>query len=851
MNDRAWMYTGHPNQKNMTEEWLTKTEQFLEVAFSAGQPRTWCPCTRCKNYSQQTKDVMGKHLQMRGFMPDYTLWSFHGESAQRDRHEVVRQRIEDCGTGIEDMVNDYNDARHEDEEPEETAKAFYAMLESSKLPLHAHTKLCQLDAIAQTMALKAQFNLPRECYDAMMTVFGRFLPDGHIMPANLYHSDKILGALKMPIERIHACEKGCVLFRHEYADDNYCPRCKSSRYIVVDNGLGEKTQSKIPVNILRYLPILPRLQRLYMLEETAKQMTWHRDGIRRATDEYGNLMLTHPSDGEAWKMFNEIHKEGKAKDPRNVALAISLDGFNPFGMTATQYSCWPVFIMPLNLPPGVLMQRKHIFLTLIVPGPNYPGKNMNVYLQPLMDELKEAWDNGIWTYDAASKTNFQMHAWLMYSMHDLPAFALFVAWCVHGRFPCPQCKSALKFHWLPEGRKYSCFDLHRQFLPLDHGFRKDKKNFTKGKVVEHEAPPMMTGAQILDQLNSLEPDPNRPGYFLGYNTEHAWTHKPCFWDLPYFKDLALPHNIDMMHTEKNMGEALFGTLFGTDKGKDNVKARVDQESLCNRKSLNMRQPKGKKNWEKPKAWFNLKREHMREILIWVKKKLMFPDGYAANLARGASLEKLKIFGLKSHDWHIWLERIMPVMLRGYIPEDEWLVMAELSYFFRVLCAKELSPIVIEEMEKLAPELICKLEKIFPPGFFNPMQHMILHLPTEARLGGPVQNRWCYATERMQKTLRAKCKNKRRIEASMAEAFVVEEAANFVTAHYAATNYSLHNPKPRYNTGDPERHESKFKLFKGSLAPCGVMKTKTLTFEEWGIITLYILTNMTEVRPYIE
>jgi len=120
------------------------------------------------------------------------------------------------------------------------------------------------------MALKAQFNLSRDCYDAMMTLFGRFLPEGHIMPANLYHSDKILGALKMPIEQIHACEKGCALFRHEYADDNYCPVCKSSRYVVVDNGQGEKTQSKIPVNILRYLPILPRLQRLYMLEETTK-----------------------------------------------------------------------------------------------------------------------------------------------------------------------------------------------------------------------------------------------------------------------------------------------------------------------------------------------------------------------------------------------------------------------------------------------------------------------------------------------------------------------------------------------------------------------------------------------------
>ena len=242
---------------------------------------------------------------------------------------------------------------------------------------------------------------------------------------------------------------------------------------------------------------------------------------------------------------------------------------------------------------------------------------------------------------------------------------------------------------------------------------------------------------------------------------------------------------------------------------------------------------------------------MREIILWVQNRLMFPNGYAANLKRGASPAKLKIFGMKSHDWHIWLERVMPVMLRGYIPEEEWLVLAELSYFFRVLCAKELSPGVLEDMEQMAPELLCKLEKIFPPGFFNPMQHLILHLPTEARLGGPVQNRWCYSTERMQKTLRAKCKNKRRIEASMAEAFITEEAANFMTAHYEAKNRHLHNPKPRYNIGDHERRESKFKLFKGSLAPCGVMQTKTLTFEEWGRITLYILTNLTEVRPYIE
>ena len=850
MTDREWMYTGHHSQRDMTDEWLSKTYEFVETAFSKGQPKTWCPCTKCKNYSRQTKDVMGKHLQMRGFTPGYTLWTFHGESAQRNRDEVLRRRTDDYGTGIEDMVNDFDDARNKDEEMEESAKAFYAMLESSKRPLHEHTKISQLDAIAQVMALKAQFNIGRDLFDSVMTLFGRFLPEGHIMPSNLYESDKILSALKMPYEQIHACEKGCALFRKEYADETYCPFCKSSRYVEVENGEGEKKQSKIPVSVLRYLPILPRLQRLYMLEETAKQMTWHKHGIRKELDEHGVPMLVHPSDGDAWKAFDSIHKE-KAKEPRNCRIAISLDGFNPFGMTATQYSCWPVFVIPLNLPPSSIMQRKHIFLTLIVPGPNYPGKNMSVYMQPLMDDLKEAWVNGVNTYDAAKKENFQMYVWYQYSLHDLPAFALFVAWCVHGRFPCPQCKAALKFHWLPAGGKYSCFDLHRQFLPMDHPFRKDKKNFMKGKVVKHSAPPALTGAQINEQLKSMEPDPNRPGYFLGYNEEHAWTHKPCIWDLPYFEDLLLPHNIDMMHTEKNIAEALLGTFFGTDKGKDNTKARVDQETLCDRPSLNMREPKGRKNWSKPPAWYNLEKGAIREILLWVQKKLLFPDGYAANLARGASIEKMKIFGLKSHDWHIWLERIMPVMLRGYIPEAEWLVLAELSYFFRVLCAKELSRALIDDMEELAPELLCKLEKIFPPGFFNPMQHMILHLPTEARLGGPVQNRWCYATERMQKTLRGKCKNKRRIEASMAEAFITEEAANFVTAHYDATMHNLHNPKPRYNLGDPKRRESNLSLFKGKLAPSGVGKPKLLCVEEWRTLTMYILNNLTEVRPYIE
>ena len=142
---------------------------------------------------------------------------------------------------------------------------------------------------------------------------------------------------------------------------------------------------------------------------------------------------------------------------------------------------------------------------------------------------------------------------------------------------------------------------------------------------------------------------------------------------------------------------------------------------------------------------------------------MFPDGYAANLRRGVNLSTMRVLGI---------ERLLPAMVRGYVPEYVWLVLAELSYFFRQLYAKELSRTMIADLQRMALVLLCKLEKIFPPDFFNPMQHLILHLPYEARMGRPVQVRWCYPIERCLNVLRKKCRNKCKIEPSIAEAYIL-------------------------------------------------------------------------------
>ena len=59
------------------------------------------------------------------------------------------------------------------------------------------------------------------------------------------------------------------------------------------------------------------------------------------------------------------------------------------------------------------------------------------------------------------------------------------------------------FIWLRKGGKYSSFDNRQQFLPLDHLFRRDKKNFTKGVEVLDPPPHIMTGAGVRAQLDSL------------------------------------------------------------------------------------------------------------------------------------------------------------------------------------------------------------------------------------------------------------------------------------------------------------------------------------------------------------
>ena len=105
---------------------------------------------------------MGKHLQKWGFTPDYTVWTFHGESSQHARAEVLHRRTDEHGTGMQDMVQDFDDARDSNDEMEESTKAFNEMLESSKHPLDEHT-LVHVDPIQTVFNPFHSEPSPSEC----------------------------------------------------------------------------------------------------------------------------------------------------------------------------------------------------------------------------------------------------------------------------------------------------------------------------------------------------------------------------------------------------------------------------------------------------------------------------------------------------------------------------------------------------------------------------------------------------------------------------------------------------------------------------------------------------------------
>nr|GEY53406.1 hypothetical protein [Tanacetum cinerariifolium] len=164
-------------------------------------------------------------------------------------------------------------------------------------------------------------------------------------------------------------------------DLDFCPVCNTSRW-KYNNTQGKK----VPKKVLRYFLIIPRLQRLYKSSHTAKEMISHATGKCMEP-----VKMQHPVDGRAWKKFDTKYLDFE-KEPRNVRQRLAIDGFNPFGNLSQAYSLWPVILTTYNLPSWLCMKDSSFMLTLLIPSPKSQGKDIDVYLRPLIEDLKVLWD---------------------------------------------------------------------------------------------------------------------------------------------------------------------------------------------------------------------------------------------------------------------------------------------------------------------------------------------------------------------------------------------------------------------------------------------------------------------------
>ncbi|XP_029126234.1 uncharacterized protein LOC114915544 [Cajanus cajan] len=617
--DKSWIMK--PQNSIEYEQGVRQFIDFaLEHNFANG--KLICPCKRCGFKKWHCRDVVYDHLICTPFPKGYTCWVHHGEmrigetsysSHNRMPNEVHENVVENP---IESMINDAFgvDMHHAHEVPiasnldvhlddvmphttqeEHESREYYELARDGQEPLYEGCiKYSRLSFLVKLYHIKCLCGIS----DKAMTMILELLNDAFEnvkIPCSFYEAKKIITKLGLNYEKIHACPNNCMLYwgNREDEEREACKTCHTSRWKSREKvGMVEVTSEdnnlkKIPAKVLRYFPLKPRLQRLFLSSKSAKDMIWH------AVDSNNDGMLRHPRDSEAWKHFNLTHKEF-ASDPRNVRLALATDGFNPFGLMSPNYSIRPVILIPYNMPPWLCMKPTSFIMSMIIPGKKMPGNDIDVYLQPLIKELNELWTTSVDAYDSFKKEMFKLRAALMWTISDFPGLGTLSGWNTYTGLACPSCNFDFAPLHLKDSGKF-CFWGFRRYLDQRHRFRLCIIRFN-GEQDMCNPPKRLSGVEILQQVENVKVvfgrekkkdsrKRKRSERFAQRVTEQ-WHKKSIFFDLIYWKQNCLRHCLDVMHIEKNVCDNIINTLLNVPKkSKDHVDARKDLKVLGIRPDL--------------------------------------------------------------------------------------------------------------------------------------------------------------------------------------------------------------------------------------------------------------------------
>ena len=491
--DKAWL-----RAPRSSPEYGEGVKKFIELAIAnCGQDKTiLCPCQKCGNMYWLGKKAVHEHLICEGFMTGYNTWIFHGEipgidqpsinsdddpmemeeadtDAEYDHYantgEMSQMLMDGFGMYSSDILEcDEEEQEEEAEEEDELDEEGYAELlnDGSRNQFPGCTKFSKLHFLVRLLNMKNVWKVPRNCFDDMISLFRDTIPEGEKLPKNSYEAKKYIKKIGLGYDKIDACKNECVLFRGIHANATECPKCKESRWKSEKTGVDGTRVSRVAQKVARHFPLKKRIQRMFSSPEMASQMRWHDEGRTR------DGMLRHPADSPHWNFFDMMHKDFR-NEPRNVRFGLATDGFNPFKCMNLRYSIWPVLLIPYNVPPWMCLQQSNIILSVIVPGRKAPGKEMDIYVQLVIDELQVLWVHGILVHDAYFGKKFRVYAALLWTISDWQGRQVLSG---ESTAACSHCVLETSSRRLKHGRK-SCFMAHRRFLAEDHEFRLDAASF--------------------------------------------------------------------------------------------------------------------------------------------------------------------------------------------------------------------------------------------------------------------------------------------------------------------------------------------------------------------------------------
>ncbi|GKC36728.1 hypothetical protein Tco_1049112, partial [Tanacetum coccineum] len=327
-----------------------------------------------------------------GWDPRYKIWVEHGEPAPPTPPPVIDNTRQPQMSDMIALLNDlsYIPPNNEHNEPTQgdigetsneptqaTRNEFEELYASANEELYPGCDyVTRLDFMAKFTYFKAKGRLTDSIFNEMLEFFQNVFP--------------ISKGFKLP--------------------PSYYAIKKTFKTI----GLGWKDSNtpgkKVPKKMLCYFPIISRIQCLYKSSHTANDMIWY-------------------ATGKCTKL-----------EPRNVRLRLAADGFNPFGNLSQAYSMWPVILTTYNLPLFLCMKESSFMLTLLILGPKSPGKDIDVYLSPLIEDLKVLRDRkGVETIDVASGQKFNMRAMVLWTINDFPTRSSSSRLSGQGYKACPTC----------------------------------------------------------------------------------------------------------------------------------------------------------------------------------------------------------------------------------------------------------------------------------------------------------------------------------------------------------------------------------------------------------------------------